>query len=118
MSTRRRIASFILLIGVLFLGARFLGSREKLVPATIVYKLPAGTSRLEAEFRESGKDTLVARQVAAELQVAREVRQAIQLPPGTLDLSVTLTSDAGAETRTRRTIEVARDAVVTVDLGL
>jgi hypothetical protein len=112
MSTRRRIAGFILLIGVLFVGSRFLGARDRLVDATVVYKLPEGTKHLEALAFVHGQDAPVARLVANELDHAPDVTQKTKLPPGALQLVVTL--DDGAPEK--RSIEVAAGAIVTVDL--
>ena len=109
------MAGMILLIGALFVGARFLGASDRLVPATIVYRLPEGTTRLESEARASGKDVLLARFVANELGAQREARQVTHLPPGTIDLTIVLTAAPG-ESAEHRTVEIVRDAVVTVDL--
>ncbi len=115
MSTRRRIASMLALIGVLFLGARFFGSSDKLVPATIVYRVPPGTTRLEAEVFAPGTDTPLARFVSVVSTGPTELEQKTRLPPGTHELRITLTGPDG-ETQARRTIDVVRDARVTVDL--
>jgi hypothetical protein len=109
------MAGMILLIGALFVGARFLGASDKLVPATIVYRLPEGTVRIESEARPAGKDELLARFVANDLGARTEARQLTHLPPGTIDLSIILTAAPGESTQ-HRTVEISRDAVVTVDL--
>jgi hypothetical protein len=116
MTSRRKAAGFVLLIGALFVGAKLMGASERLVPATIVYKLPAGATELESEARPVGKDLVVARFVAAHFEDAHELRQPTHLPPGSLELTITLTRAAGATTLHRR-VEVARDALVTVDLA-
>jgi hypothetical protein len=113
MTTRRKIASTLLLIGVLFLGARFLSSSDKLVPATIVYRVPAGATRLESEIHAG--DAMLARFAAALTPGQTEARQKPRLPPGTHTLEIQLTDGEGVHATTR-TVEIARDAVVTVDL--
>jgi hypothetical protein len=105
----------ILLIGALFVGARFLGASDRLVPVTIVYRLPEGTTRLSSEARPAGQDTLLARFVVNELGAQREARQTTHLPPGTIELSIVLTAAPGESTE-HRTVEIRRDAIVTVDL--
>jgi hypothetical protein len=112
MSTRRRIAGFILLIGVLFVGSRFLGARDRLVDATLVYDLPEGTKHLEVEAFVRGQDAPVARLVANALDHAPSVTQKTKLPPGPLQLVVTV-DDSAPE---KRSIEVSAGAVVTIDL--
>ena len=112
MSTRRRIAGFILLIGVLFVGSRLLGTRDKLVDATLAYGVPPGTKHLEVEAFVSGQDAPVARLVANDLHDVPVVTHKTRLPPGTVRLVVTVDESPPEQ----RTIEVTSGAVITVDL--
>ena len=105
----------ILLLGALFVGAKFFGASDKLVPATIVYRLPADATALEVEVRASGHDELLAR-FLANVRGEREERQKTHLPPGTHELAIVLTTASGGAHSEKRTVEIARDAVVTVDL--
>ena len=115
MTTRRKIASTLVLIGVLFLGARFLSSSDKLVPATIVYRLPEGTTHLETEIRSPDGEAQLARFVANPAAGQREATEKPRLPPGTHTLRIQLEDAAGVRALDR-TVDIVRDAVVTVDL--
>ena len=115
MTTRRKIASSLLLIGALFVGAKLLGASDKLVPATLVYRLPAGATRLDAEVGPPGGDAVLARFVVALVPAQAEAQQKTRLPPGTHEVRVSLATPAGEQLSTR-TVEISRDAVVTLDL--
>lgn len=114
MSPKRRIASFVLLVGAVLVGAKLFTAHDKLVPCTIVYRLPPGTTRLEATVRAPAGDEPLARYVTVVDRGAEEARQATRLPPGDHVVDVAITVDGVQSQRSRR-VQVVRDAVITVD---
>ncbi len=115
MTTRRRIASLVLLVGVVYVGLRFFGSSDKLVQATLVYQVPPGAQRLEAEVRPRGGGDPVARFLSVVDPGVSELRQKTRLPPGSHEVVIDVAGD-GFELHTTRAVEVTEDAVVTIRL--
>lgn len=115
MTLRRRIASIILLVGAVLLITRFVGHRDELVPVVIVYDLgERQAERLEAIVRRPGTDDELARFVRH--GASEKVRQKTRLRPGDYEIEIVVVG-GGEPIRTRRTIQVHRDAVITVRLA-
>ncbi len=115
-SPRRRIASLILLVGVILVGAQLLRSREHIVDATIVLHVGDApwASRVEVDMTPAAGGPPLAHLVWA--VSGPEVSLKTHLPPGQYQAQVTLTADLRSE-QSERTVYIARDAVVTLDLS-
>jgi hypothetical protein len=127
MSLRRRIASLVLLVGAVLVGAHLLSARDKLVPVAMTYALPAGVVRLEVEIRRPGGGETVARFMSRP-GGKRELRHTTRVPPGELEAEIELEwaqapgggdpsgPSAGATQRFTRRFHAERDANVRLEL--
>jgi hypothetical protein len=113
-TTRRRIASIVLIAVVVVAGSRLLKARDQIVPLTIVYRVDPEVTRVEAELRPAAGGDPVAR-FAAEVQ-GDAPEQKTRLRPGDYEATITLTVAGGAERTATRRITAARDVRVTLDL--
>jgi hypothetical protein len=115
-SLRRRIASALLLVGILFLGNHFCASQGKIVTVEIAYHLgsPPIARRIDVALVPRGATEPVVtfwRDPALPVTTHHP-----RLAPGMYVAEITLTRADGTTRRVTRPIEAMGDASITIDL--
>jgi hypothetical protein len=112
---RRKVAAIVILIGVVLVGQKLVGSFEHApVPVEVRYLLPPGTTGLDVVVTPTGGGP--ARAQLTSTDPGREVISHSRLPSGDNAFAITLAFGEVRRTVTR-TIEAQRDAVVRIDLS-
>ncbi len=116
--TWRRIASLVVLIGALLVGAQlFNAASHGPVPVEIHYLLgdPPVASGLDVVFSPAGGGPAVARFETR--LVGPDVKQTTRLPAGAQVMDITIVGPGGERHSIQRTIEASRGAVIRLDLS-
>jgi hypothetical protein len=111
---RRRLASFLLLMAVLFLASRYFRAQEKMIPVAIRYLVPADAVELEATLRPQGGGDRVA--YFSTKLIKPEVTTQSRLAVGTYEAELRIAFSGAQALTLRRTLIVEREVEVVVDL--
>lgn len=113
-STRRRLASFVLLMVVLFLVSRYFRAQDQVQPVKIRYLLPKEAVALEATIRPHGGGEKVAYFSTRLIQT--EIQTQSRLAVGTYEAELVLTFAEKHILTTRRTLVVEPGGEIVLDL--
>ncbi len=112
---RRKVALIVLLVGVVLVGGKLMGTFDRSpVPLEVHYLVPRDTAAVEVVVSPPAGGAAVA--TFENRDPGEDVVSHPRLPAGDNAFAITLVDRAGGRRIVTRTVEARRDAVVRIDL--